>query len=194
MGEYEDRYPESYGRGDDDKPSLGKEPAEVLRPAPASHLAEATPARRVPFAPAPESAPQWKHVPEEALRVRARPPEPYATRTIEPVHDRYAGTFRGIGPRGYVRSPQRIYEDICDRLTDNPFIDASDIEVTVSGSEAVLRGSVDSEIARRQCGSIADEVAGVTHVHNRLTVRANAEQGEAPPRDLVNRMGSDPLR
>src|SRR4030081_2128258 len=81
------------------------------------------------------------------------------------------GPHRGRGPRGYVRSPARIYEDLCDRLTDNPFIDASDIEVTVAGPEVTLTGTVRDRIALRQAQAIAEEVAGVSHVHNRLLIR-----------------------
>ena len=117
-----------------------------------------------------------------------RPAEP------ERVGRRAAGTYRGVGPRGYRRSPERIYEDICDRLTENPFIDASDIEVSVSGSEVTLSGAVDSDIALRQAEEIADEVAGVSHVHNRLGVRAGRPH-EATPGDRVNRsLGTGPKR
>jgi osmotically-inducible protein OsmY len=92
--------------------------------------------------------------------------------------------------------PGRIDQDICDRLTDNPFIDASDIEVTVHGSEVFLTGSVDSAIALRQAEEIAAEVAGVGHVHNRLGIRSAAGERCAPsPGDQVNRaIGSDGTR
>src|SRR3982751_1075006 len=81
------------------------------------------------------------------------------------------GPYRGRGPRGYVRSPARIYEDLCDRLTDNPFVDASDIEVGIAGAEVTLNGTVNDPVALRQAQAIAEEVAGVTHVHNRLQLR-----------------------
>src|ERR1700716_3788136 len=89
------------------------------------------------------------------------------------------GPHRGRGPRGYVRSPARIYEDLCDRLSDNPFIDASDIEVTISGAEAILSGTVPDTIALRQAQAIAEEVAGVSHVHNRLRLSPGGAH-EAP--------------
>src|SRR4030081_1131471 len=73
------------------------------------------------------------------------------------------GPHRGRGPRGYVRSPARIYENLCDRLTDNPFVDASDIEVLVGGTEVTLRGMVKELIALRQTQAIVEELAGVTH-------------------------------
>ena len=95
------------------------------------------------------------------------------------------GPHRGRGPRGYVRSPARIYEDLCDRLTDNPFIDASDIEVTVAGTEVTLTGTVRDTIALRQAQAIAEEVAGVSHVHNRLLIR-EAGDHETTAGDVVN--------
>src|SRR5205085_6633771 len=96
------------------------------------------------------------------------------------------GPHRGRGPRGYVRSPARIYEDLCDRLTENPFIDASDIEVTVAGAEVTLSGAAQDTIAMRQAQAIAEEVAGVTHVHNRLLIR-EAGASETTPGEAVNR-------
>ena len=95
------------------------------------------------------------------------------------------GPHRGRGPRGYVRSPARIYEDLCDRLTDNPFIDASDIEVTVAGTEVTLTGTVRDTIALRQAQAIAEEVAGVSHVHNRLLIR-EARDHETTPGEAIN--------
>src|SRR5436189_6261586 len=86
------------------------------------------------------------------------------------------GPHRGRGPRGYTRSPARIYEDLCDRLTENPFIDATDIEVTVAGAEVTLSGAVQDTIAMRQAQAIAEEVAGISHVHNRLQLRESAER------------------
>ena len=106
-------------------------------------------------------------------------------RSVERPSSRPEGTYRGRGPRGYVRSPARIYEDLCDRLTDNPFVDASDIEVGIAGSEVTLNGTVNDPIALRQAQAIAEEVAGVSHVHNRLRLRAVGER-ETTPGEAVN--------
>ena len=76
-------------------------------------------------------------------------------------------------------------EDLCDRLTDNPFVDASDIEVGIAGTEVTLNGTVNDPIALRQAQAIAEEVAGVTHVHNRLRLRTAGER-ETTPGDAVN--------
>lgn len=87
---------------------------------------------------------------------------------------------RGRGPRGYRRSDERILEDICDRLTEDPLIDATDIEVTVRNSEAVLDGTVTDKLTRRRAEDIADCVSGVVVVINNLRIeRRPALRGES---------------
>src|SRR3954463_11373521 len=78
---------------------------------------------------------------------------------------------RGRGPRNYTRSGDRIREDVNDRLTDDWRVDASDIEVTVSGTEMTLSGTVASRDQRRRAEDIAESVSGVTHVQNNLRVK-----------------------
>jgi hypothetical protein len=80
------------------------------------------------------------------------------------------GRYRGRGPRAYRRSAERIREDVSDRLTDDHEVDASRIEVAVSGGEVRLSGSVDSRAAKRRAEDIAWSVAGVTQVQNDLRV------------------------
>src|SRR6267154_2788572 len=133
---------------------------------------EAASRRRLGMEAAAETAP-WHHGPAGPVHGAGAVPE------------RPQGPYRGRGPRGYVRSPARIYEDLCDRLTDNPFVDASDIEVTLSGAEAILSGTVPNAIALRQAQAIAEEVAGVSYVHNRLQVRV-AGAHETTPGEAVN--------
>lgn len=90
-----------------------------------------------------------------------------------------AGSFRGKGPKGYVRSDERIKEDVSDRLSDDDTLDASDITVEVSGGEVTLAGSVTSRQDKHTAEECAEQCAGVTHVQNNLRVRASAgaEQG-----------------
>jgi osmotically-inducible protein OsmY len=80
------------------------------------------------------------------------------------------GEHRGRGPKGYARSDDRIREDICDRLTDDPMVDASEIEVSVSGSEVTLAGTVHRRDLRRRAEDLAESVSGVMHVQNNLRV------------------------
>ena len=86
---------------------------------------------------------------------------------------RDAGTpnHRGRGPKGYTRSDDRIREDVCERLTHDAYVDASDIEIGVSDREVTLSGFVDSREAKRRAEDIADHVSGVAHVQNNLRVR-----------------------
>lgn len=78
---------------------------------------------------------------------------------------------RGRGPKGYRRSDERIKEDVNDRLGDDYYIDASDIEVAVENSEVTLTGTVKSRTDKRRAEDIAESVSGVTNVENRLRVK-----------------------
>ena len=78
---------------------------------------------------------------------------------------------RGKGPKGYERSSERIREDVCERLTYDNEIDASDIEVKVNGNEVTLDGTVDSRNARHRAEDIIESIPGVTHVQNNLRVQ-----------------------
>jgi osmotically-inducible protein OsmY len=75
---------------------------------------------------------------------------------------------RGKGPKGYQRSDARIEEDINDRLSDDPMLDASNITVTVKGAEVTLDGFVSSRLDKRRAEDLADDVSGVRHVQNNL--------------------------
>ena len=77
----------------------------------------------------------------------------------------------GRGPKGYVRTDERIRDYICDDLMDDPWLDASAIEVAVKDGEATLSGTVDSDDARRLARrSVAEHAGGVKHVQNNLRV------------------------
>lgn len=78
---------------------------------------------------------------------------------------------RGRGPRGYRRSDDRIREDVNDRLTDDPYLDASDIEVMVSSGEVTLTGTVHQRSDKRRAEDVAERVSGVTHLQNNLRVK-----------------------
>ena len=102
--------------------------------------------------------------------------------------------YRGRGPKGYKRSDQRIHEDVNDRLADDPYLDASDVEVAVSAAEVTLSGSVDSRRARRRAEDLAEQVSGVSYVQNNIRVRsdgggatfgADSMAGENSPTDLT---------
>ncbi|PVE21653.1 hypothetical protein DC522_25455 [Microvirga sp. KLBC 81] len=87
------------------------------------------------------------------------------------MDEQRGGQHRGRGPKGYTRSDDRIREDVNDRLSDDPFVDASEIEVAVSSCEVTLSGTVDSREAKRRAEDIAEQVSGVRHVQNNLRVQ-----------------------
>lgn len=78
---------------------------------------------------------------------------------------------RGKGPRNYTRSDERILDDIHNRLSDNPYLDATEIEVEVNQGEVVLRGMVEDLDAKRLAEDICETISGVRNVENRLRVR-----------------------
>ena len=82
---------------------------------------------------------------------------------------------RGRGPKGYKRSDARIEEDIHDRLTEDPYVDASEITLGVSSGEVTLTGAVDSREAKHRAEHIAEAVSGVDHVQNNLRVARPGE-------------------
>jgi osmotically-inducible protein OsmY len=79
-------------------------------------------------------------------------------------------SHKGKGPKNYSRSDERIKEDINDRLSDDPFIDATEIDVTVSNGEVTLTGSVDHRSTKRRAEDLAEAVSGVKNVENRIRV------------------------
>lgn len=186
MGEYEDRYPDAYGPGDDTAAKTeGRQSAETSRQP--RRVWERPLFRRLGMVARAERTEAWEHRPMAAASAPSVP-EPVEMTPGAAKMTRTPPTppYRGRGPRGYVRTAERIRDDLCDRLTENPFIDASDIEVTVNGSEVALEGTVDSEIAYKQTQAIAEEVIGVTHVHNHLTIRPGGGEARPTPGDTVN--------
>ncbi|MGN6616668.1 MAG: BON domain-containing protein [Ilyomonas sp.] len=83
---------------------------------------------------------------------------------------------RGKGPKNYKRSEDHIMEDVCVRLSEHPYIDASDIMVTVNGTEVTLSGTVDDKQTKRKAEDVADSISGVTDVHNQLHVRSASDR------------------
>ncbi len=80
------------------------------------------------------------------------------------------GRYRGVGPKGYVRSDERIRELVCDDLMDDPWVDASGIEVAVKDGEVTLSGTVGDRDAKRWAEDIAEHAGGVKHVQNNLRI------------------------
>lgn len=77
------------------------------------------------------------------------------------------GPHAGKGPR---RTERRLQEDVEDRLTNHDWLDASGIQVQVSGDEVTLSGTVRSRQDKRLAEDIAESVPGIIDVHNQLRI------------------------
>jgi osmotically-inducible protein OsmY len=88
---------------------------------------------------------------------------------------RQRDSYRGKGPKNYSRSDDRIKEDVNDRLSDDPWIDASEIDVTVNSGEVTLTGTVSERSEKRRAEDIAEAISGVKNVENRLRVSKREE-------------------
>ena len=86
------------------------------------------------------------------------------------------GAHRGRGPQGYKRSDERINEDVHERLTDDPHIDASGIVVAVKDGEVTLSGTVESRDAKHHAEHLVEHLNGVKHVQNNLRVDEHGGQ------------------
>lgn len=87
------------------------------------------------------------------------------------AYDAYRGA-RGRGPKGYQRSDERINEDVHHHLTDDRWLDASDIDVSVSNGDVTLSGTVGSRDAKHRAERIVEDLSGVKHVQNNIRVQA----------------------
>ncbi len=91
------------------------------------------------------------------------------------------GAHRGRGPQGYRRSDERINEDVHERLTEDPHLDASAITVGVRDGEVTLTGTVDSRDAKHHAEHLVEHLGGVGHVQNNLRVNAHASPRATGP-------------
>ena len=87
-------------------------------------------------------------------------------------------TFRGRGPRDYKRSDDRIREDVCDQLTEDHEVDASNITIRVDKGEVTLEGTVDDRRVKWMAEEIASRCSGVVDVHNHLRIDRGEPRAE----------------
>ena len=80
------------------------------------------------------------------------------------------GPFTGKGPKGYRRSGERIREDVSEALERDGELDASNVTVAVENGEVTLEGTVPDRASKRRAEDLAEVVAGVRDVHNRLRI------------------------
>ncbi|TPQ25354.1 BON domain-containing protein, partial [Cupriavidus pinatubonensis] len=97
---------------------------------------------------------------------------------------------RITGPRGYVRSDERIHDDLCSRLAYSDRLDVHDVEVTVSGGVVALSGTVEDRWQKYCIEEIADHVLGVKDVDNRIRVtRTDCAAAQGTQQGLAGQLG-----
>jgi hypothetical protein len=87
-----------------------------------------------------------------------------------PFESHEQGEHRGRGPKGYQRSDQRIHEEVCECLTEDAFVDASNIEINVQSGIVTLTGTVNSRREKRHAEDLVENLPGVKDVNNSLRV------------------------
>jgi len=85
------------------------------------------------------------------------------------------GQHRGKGPKNYQRSDERVKEMLCERLHDDPEIDASEVTVSVQGGKITLEGTVDSRRTKNAIEDVAEQI-GSQDVQNNLRVQKAGER------------------
>ena len=102
-------------------------------------------------------------------------------------HGNAAG-WRGVGPKGYVRSDARITEDICERLLYDDAIDAREISVQVRNGVVSLEGHVPGRAMKHRVEDLVERCAGVRDIENHLRVQRAGGPGQhdAPHGDSLH--------
>lgn len=80
----------------------------------------------------------------------------------------------GKGPKGYRRSDERIKEEVCEMLSRDERIDASDIEVDVDDACVILNGFVENRNMRHEAERLVESISGVEDVRNDIKIKKPA--------------------
>lgn len=86
-------------------------------------------------------------------------------------YKRETGRFRGVGPKGYERSDERLREIICERLTDEPSVDASEVSLEVKDKVVKLSGFVSDRQTKFTIEDLVERCGGVKDIDNQLRVK-----------------------
>ena len=97
--------------------------------------------------------------------------------------DKMEGPNKGKGPKGYVRSDEKIQDEINDKLYHDSYVDASEIEVSVNAGEVTLTGTVNDKSTKRRAEDLAEEITGVSDVTNNLKVNRTITDNRSTNQD-----------
>lgn len=79
-------------------------------------------------------------------------------------------SYAGIGPKNYQRSDSSLEEEVCEVLTRDALIDASEIIVAVENGTVKLSGSVENREERFAIERAVDGIWGVEDIMNDIKV------------------------
>lgn len=77
-------------------------------------------------------------------------------------------SYRGKGPAQ--RTDDQIKSAVEEVLTDDPWLDASGVQVSVQQGIVTLAGTIPSRAAKRRAEDLADIIRGVRDVQNTLSI------------------------
>lgn len=95
-------------------------------------------------------------------------------------------SFRGIGPKGYRRSDEKIKDDVSECLYRNTEVDASYIEVFVQDGHVVLRGTVNDRYQKIMAEEAVEHLAGVIDVYNELRIKQTLDPKKVGKHGLID--------
>lgn len=78
--------------------------------------------------------------------------------------------YSGRGPKNYRRRDETIFEDVCEVLSRNPYIDASEITVDVEQGTVFLDGVVETKRIAHLATELVQNLPGVINVENDLQI------------------------
>lgn len=82
----------------------------------------------------------------------------------------------GKGPKGYTRKDDRIFEDVCEYLTQDPSVDATDLTVEVESGIVTLRGTVENVRMKQAAHDCAQSASGVLGINNEISVKLKSPE------------------
>jgi hypothetical protein len=104
----------------------------------------------------------WDRIARPLVHTTRDVPHPSSS-WMEPSH-------AGRGPKGYRRADRRILEDANEALTEDQFIDATQIAVEAVDGDVYLKGMVPHRADRERAEALMFQVRGVRDVMNGLEV------------------------
>ena len=130
--------------------------------------------------------------------------EPEREARMDALHrrlDQLSRRFRQARGRQCGRGPRRVEEtqplgeedarirnEVSACLTDDWYVDGTEITVTVDNGEVTLDGVVENRAEKRLAEDCADSVPGVLDVHNHLRIRqADKPSGKNAGPDILSR-------